>query len=253
LKHHQLASDSDHEIVFLGSSVTEAAVDPELLSRDAYNAALPFSSPISNLVWYRTHFVPGEGDVVVMGVPIWPSTSTRSNDALALGLASAQAAEEGVASALVENRGFLSDWYQRSLERSAMDSGLWTDRGHQTTYYARRDESIAARFDPYGQPRMSTDSEQAVLALAQDVEEAGATFVLMVEPGRFPGQVAEHDVEGYLDYLQRLASESGVLFWDTYSVGWDDSLYADEAHFNHKGTLAFTKYMDELLTEIGRT
>jgi hypothetical protein len=72
----------------------------------------------------------------------------------------------------------------------------------------------------------------------------------MVEPGRFPGRVDAESVSEYLDTLNKLALDLEVPLWDTYSIDWEEAMFADEVHFNRQGTEAFTAYFQELLESL---
>lgn len=250
LKDRQLGASNTYEVIFLGSSITEASVDPDLLSsRSAYNSALPFSTPISNEIWLQGEFDQLDGSVVVLGLPAWPFHGGFDDDPLAGQIRTALDPETSFLDnfALYRNRGVLADWFSRRSRVLTVASGSWTDLGHQTTYYLRSGDSLVGRFPPYGKPQMSDENHSAVEAIAKTVEEGGGTLVLMVEPGRYPGTVRTDEVEQYLGSLQQLAADLDVEYWDTYSLDWDPSLFADEAHFNLEGTILYTNYVSGLL------
>jgi hypothetical protein len=248
------------EVVFIGSSVTEAAVDPELLNALAgtetvYNAALPFSSPLSDEVWLAgvvlDHIDPS---IVVMGVPAWPAHGNVDSDPLrrAIQHAIAPAPMDWFSRklALIGNKGVLSDWDERSVRHGLSTSESWTDFGHQTGYYDRAPQSLIGRFPPFGDPQMSPDNVHAFTETVTTLQRADIEVVLMIEPGQFPGEVSDADIDLYLTSIRELGRELGVQVWDTYTRGWDPDFYVDEAHFNRKGTVAFTTYLADLVGDL---
>jgi lysophospholipase L1-like esterase len=97
---------------------------------------------------------------------------------------------------------------------------------------------------------MSEDVSAAITRLADYVHLQGGTFVLMIEPPRFPGKVGDDVVQRYLATVRDLANDLEVELLDTYSVGWAEDLYADEVHFNREGTVAFSELVYVLLEEL---
>ena len=251
IKDLQLKGKDNWDVVFLGSSVTESAVDPQLMDGvSAYNAALPFSTPISNEVWYRTEFSGQPGRTVVLGLLAKPYRESTDDDLLKSGIETASKTETSILDSLslYRFRGFVADWFDlRSRERST-HSELWTQFGHQTVYY---EQSVSgdAEFPPYGEPRMSVDVREAIVRLADVVHRHGGTLVLMIEPTRLGDAAPSSLVNTYIDSVRQLAHEVGARFWDTYSLGWDSRYYADHSHFNRTGTEAFTELVSDLLAE----
>jgi hypothetical protein len=261
VKSGQLAKlAQDVEVVFLGSSVTEAAVDPELLrvlagTGTVYNAALPFSSPLSDEVWLADVVLDhSEPSIVVMGVTSWPAHSSVSNDPMrsAIQHATTPVPVHGISQrfALLGNRGVFSDWDERLGRQRLITSGLWTDLGHKTGYYDRAPQSLIGQFPPFGDPQMSPDNAHAFAETVRALQQADIEVVLLIEPGRYPGDVSDADIALYLTSIQALGRELGVPVWDTYSRGWDPDFYVDEAHFNREGTVAFTTYVADLVGDL---
>jgi len=252
LKDSQLNLDNDYDVIFLGSSITEAAINPGLLPESSYNAALPFSTPISNNIWLEHEFGELNGTLVILGIPAWPFHGSFADDPLAGGIEFAadhsHSVLEGIA--LYQFRGVLADWFLRRSRTLTIKSGSWTERGHQTSYYERSGDTLEGRFPPYGAPQLSSEHMAAVKEIAALVAQRGGTLILMVEPGRYPGRVSSEALSQYLTSLGALASELEIEFWDTYSVGWDQNLYADEAHFNEAGTVRFTDFIANLLSQV---
>ena len=259
LKSRQLSELGDSiSLVFLGSSSTEAAVDSALLSeltgyQVPYNAAVPFSSPISHEPWLSdVIFRESTPALVLIGLPIWPQRGARYLP-LAKGIASAaKPIEEGILhwSALAANRGVFADLDRLRFRVLARESGLWTDLGHQTVYYDRSPGTIEGILPEYGRPVMGDSQVEALRRIVTHVRTLGSDVVLFIEPGRYAGDVAESTIAEYISWLKQLSESLNVILWDTYSVDWDKALFTDEAHFNRDGTVAYTRYMAELL--IGR-
>jgi hypothetical protein len=250
-----LAEDID--LVLIGSSQTEAAVDPALLISlgavdSAYNAALPFSSPISDRIWLQDIVLDTVSpSIVIVGIPAWPVHTTETGDPLRAGLSRAISTGSstwiGTSVALERNKGVLADWDERRSRQNLTESALWTELGHLTGYYQRHGETLGGRFPPYGEPRMSPDNLAALGETLMLLEAEGITGVLMLEPGHYPADVPETDIATFIDSIRVLAREHDVPLWDTYSVDWDASYFADEAHFNREGTRAFTSLLAEYL------
>jgi hypothetical protein len=259
LKSQQMADlEAAPTLVLLGSSVTEAAVDPAMLEEITglslpYNSALPFSSPLSTEIWLNQVVLPTVApELIVFGVPIWPSHG-ESEGALGRGIERAASPPTVVDvlgwSALVGKRGVLADWDRLIQRESLKSSGFWTELGHQTGYYDQSDGSLEGRFPPFGEPAMSPEQTDALERMILSSQQRGTNVVLLLEPGRFPDGAAEVDTVAYISWLEDRASEWGIEFWDTYSIEWEAAFFADEAHFNRRGTEAFTHYLAGLLND----
>jgi hypothetical protein len=97
---------------------------------------------------------------------------------------------------------------------------------------------------------MSSDNLAALTRTVSALTQEGIEVVVMIEPGSYPGQFSDSEVESYLTSIRVFGHEMGIPVWDTYSVGWDSSYHADEAHFNREGTIAFTTYLAGLVSEL---
>jgi len=261
VKSSQLARLSqDVDVVFLGSSVTEAAIDPELLIdltgvALVYNAALPFSSRLSDEVWLEGVVLESVWPtVVVLGVPVWPVHSFIEDDPLRGGIEGTLASIANPRSleslALVRNKGVFASWDERRTRHQSAISNLWTDLGHMTGYYERPPQTLVGRFGPFGEPRMSNDNIEALRRTVRTLEDAGIQGILMIEPGHFPGDVSDSDLAIYLESIKALGRDLRVPVWDTYGVGWNPEYFVDEAHFNREGTVAFTSFLADLIIEM---
>ncbi|MGH8916218.1 MAG: hypothetical protein ACRDZM_17105 [Acidimicrobiia bacterium] len=250
---------TDVDVLFLGSSVTEAAVDPALLidraeSYSVYNAALPFSTPLSDEVWLDEVILPRmTPSVVIYGIAAWPPHSTIGNDLLRAGIeAVARKDESRLAEsiALIDNKGLLADWDERRTRQNLIVTGPWTDEGHMRGYYDMARTSIAGAYSSFGTATMSSDNLSALRTKVGELTDSGIKVALMIEPGRFPGEVRDSDLEAYVASVMAIGEKLGVPVWDTYHVEWDEGYFVDEAHFNRRGTVAFTHYIGPFIEEL---
>ena len=77
---------------------------------------------------------------------------------------------------------------------------------------------------------------------------SGIDAIVLIEPGRYPGDNGTIDYERYIASVLRHEDDWGVPVVDTFNQGWDSSLYADLAHFNRLGTDSFTAYVARTIT-----
>lgn len=134
-------------------------------------------------------------------------------------------------------------------ERATADH-LWTDLGHQTYYYGRSGGTVPSEYSPWRYSTMSDVQERALRRIIDTARQSGVTPVIFLEPRDFPEVIDHKMIADYITSLRELADELEVEFWDSYSMDWEDSFYADERHFNDKGTVAFTRYIGEKLLEL---
>lgn len=243
------------EIVFLGTSITEAAVDPGHLVDlgvvdSAYNAALPFSTPASNEVWLQDVVLATvDPDIVVIGLPIWPANDDQVT-VLELGIQIAANNRESPLlewSALWRHRGVLGSLDRLITRKQWMESGLIDELGHQTGYYDAAGRTLADYFGPFGRPEMSSRQEAALRSMVDMSRAEGAEVVILLEPGRYPRPVPQSTIRQYIEWTRALATELDVPFWDTYTHAWDPGLYVDESHFNRFGTQLYSEYLATLI------
>jgi hypothetical protein len=263
LKSRQMAAiEAPIEVLFVGSSITEAAVDPSLVVDagvgSAYNAAVPFSYPVSMDVWVREVAAPAtEPSVVVIGMTPWAPTDPEIQDLVIEGLE--RAAEESKSegsllsfSALWRNRGVMADFDYLLDQLFLAESGLWTELGHQTGYRDLPQDFTSGPPRIVGARRMSGSNESALRQLVDHLQEEGVTVVFMIEPTRDPEVREARSTAVYLESLEELASSLGVELWDMYSVAWPDSLFTDNDHFNAEGTRQFSLLVAERLAGLIR-
>lgn len=250
IKQGQLSHLDSIDVVFLGSSITEAAVDPVALSEESgsglvYNAALPFSTPFSNEVWLDDVVLrSSKPSLVVIGLPAWSSVDRPGSDPLLSGIESALAYEGGHrwadGSALLRNSGVASEWDQRRAQEHLADSGTLTGLGQQTGYYDRKLDEAGSLELPAVEAQLSDGESAAIGRIIGRLKSLGIESVVMIEPGRYPGTNTVVDEDRFIESVDRHAADWGVPIWDTYHMQWDDSWFADRAHFNRIGTAVFT-------------
>lgn len=245
------------ELLVLGSSITEAAVDPVMLEEEVdlhtYNTAMPFLSPSSYETWLSDLvYEVATPDVVVIGVRGWPSG--RGSRSMRLGLESALSGglleEVAEGSALYSRRGVLADWDRLSARERIATSGRITPRGHQTGYYGGRVRSFADFNRDTSATSLSPMEESALLRVIEMVRDTGATAAILIEPGLSLEGSRSHTDRGHLRWLKDKASEWDVPIWDTFSMDWEESMFADSLHFNREGTEAYTRHLSTLVRDL---
>ena len=254
------ALDPKPTLLIVGSSMTESAVDPQGLiemgvAPAAYNTAFPFFSPAAADLWLRDFIKPWDDlEVMLIGIPVWPPPRDSTNDPLTVALLEATAEvstpDPFDEIALWRMRGMLVDIDQAARRERATAHHLWTDLGHQTFYYGQSDGSVSGHYAPFVDSNMSDVQERALRRLIDTARQAGAKPVVLLEPGNYPDGSNEQKIAAYIAWLRDLTEELEVEFWDSYSIGWDDSFFADETHFNDKGAVAFTQFVGERLLEL---
>lgn len=248
----------DPSLLIVGSSMAELAIDPQQLltmgaAPTAYNSALPFFTPVAGDVWLREFLkLSDDLDVLLVGLPVWPPPRDTASDPLALGLLRAVNEERATdpldSIAVWRLRGLLADLDAAAIRSNSVDH--FTDLGHYVGFYERSGQTVAGQYQPYLDSSMSDVQERALRRIIETALQAGATPVVLLEPGRFPDKVPDERVAAYINWLHAFTEDLGVEFWDSYSMEWDDSLWADEVHFNRAGTIAFTQYIGERLIEL---
>jgi hypothetical protein len=251
VKFHRLSEVPEADVVFLGSSITEAAIDPsafvqESSAESAFNSGLPFSTPFSNEWWLKEVVLEiVEPDLVVIGLTPWSGGSGASGDGLLQGLRSAPTNSGRNWSALLEKAGLLSEWDARATEDLTRD--FITEFGHQTGYYDRSIDDAAPLDLPLGPSVMPEDEADAVGRMIERLREGGIQAIVLIEPGRYPGDDGSIDYDRYIDSLLSHQAEWGVPVVDTFHMTWDRDWFADLAHFNRRGTEEFTSYISRTI------
>jgi hypothetical protein len=245
----------DLDVVFVGSSAVEAGVDPDRLRERtgllAYNAALPFSTALSNEFWLRRFVLPlTHPDTVVIGLSVWAHGSPVEDDLLATGLQAVASREgSGMGLAIVDRRRQLRSWSDSAMRLDQLRSGVFTALGHQTAYY---DMSIAhdegPRFVGSETAQMAESDLAALRRTIKMLDDQSIEVVLFLEPVGCPPKVAACSRFSVADHPGlALASEFDLEVIDAASQPWPSGFYADTAHFNRSGTEALTDFVARAL------
>ena len=249
VKYELLRQLPEADVVFLGSSITEAAVDPTEFADasgvgSAFNSGIPFSSPFSNEWWLNEVVLENvEPKLVVIGLTAWSGGRGAERDPLLPGLRLAldSGEEHDAPLALLRQAGVLSEWDRRMADETAR--AFLTDLGHQTGYYERSIDDATPLDLPTGPSEMPEDEAAAVGRMIDTLNERGIDAIVLIEPGRYPGDNGTIDYERYISSVLRHEDDWGVPVVDTFNQGWDRSLFADLAHFNRLGTESYTAYV----------
>jgi hypothetical protein len=256
VKYELLRQLPEANVVFLGSSITEAAIDPREFADasgvgSAFNSGLPFSSPFSNEWWLNEVVLENvQPALVVIGVTAWSGGQPEERDLLLAALRKAATVSQDGAPdpplALLRHAGLLSEWDRRMADETARSR--LTDLGHQTGYYEQSTDDATPIGLPTGPSEMPEDEAATVGRMIDTLNERGIDAIVLIEPGRFPGDNGTMDYERYIGSVLRHEDEWGVPVVDSFNQGWDSSLFADLAHFNRLGTKSFTAYLAGTIT-----
>ena len=134
VKFDRLRELSEADVIFLGSSITEAGIDPIAFAEEskldsAFNSGLPFSTPFSN-EWWLNHVVLRhvEPKLVVIGLTAWSGGAGADDDLLLSGLESAieSAGEPSARSASACRRSFRVGLQSDRREGKGASDGSWS-------------------------------------------------------------------------------------------------------------------------------
>lgn len=249
----------DIEILLLGSSITEAAVDPEVLEEHAgrdggYNAAIPFFSPFIAETWLDPILSEAEFSprMAIIGLPVFPGHTENSARSLAASIEDAQGREEEKADwffpAVLTYRDVFARWDRLLTWEAARQQQLWTESGHFTGYHSGQSQAgdISALAP---QRRLSARDEASLRNLIDLFQSKGATVALVIEPGRHPDPVDPEVIHAFIDSIEELARETETRFWNAYGVDWPDGLYTDPFHFNKEGMHRYTARISDRIAQ----
>jgi hypothetical protein len=246
------------DVLFLGSSVSEAGIDPDQLLADhgisAFNAAGPYSTPVGMRRWLDHSLWPLEPATIVIGLSIWGAPDTQENDVLANGfdaLADHERRRDSILgrSEFWSRRGQLRDLV--GLLSDSVNSASYTERGHLTIYrnQLRQTEEDLRGGTPF--PGFSADNEAALVEIVAEAQRRGSRVVLLLEPGGCPSVLpgcANPDSERLaLATVADMAESLGVELINGRDLDTPDDWYADSAHFNARGTARFTAFIGDAL------
>jgi hypothetical protein len=254
VKYELLRHLPEADVVFLGSSITEAAIDPrEFVDASgvgsAFNSGIPFSTPFTNEWWLNEVVLQSvEPNLVVIGVTPWSGGQRAVHDPLLAALRLAPVSgddSQDPPSALLGQAGLLSEWDWRMADETV--KAHLTDLGHQTGYYERSIDEATPFGLPMGPSEMPEEEADAVDRMVDTLNERGIEAIVLIEPGRSPGDDGTLDYQRYIASVLQHEDDWGVPVLDTFNQGWDRSLFADLAHFNRMGTESFTAYMAQTI------
>ena len=241
-------------LLIIGSSVTEAGIDPVLLDPGAaaasYNSSFPFFSPAAAEVWLERFFPSWDGvETLVVGLPSWPPPEIE-DDRMAAALAEVPPEGSTPFSALWDLRGIVPNLDEVLLRELTIEAGHWTDQGHQQFYYDISGGTFEGEVEPFGESRMNEAQAEALRRIVQRAEDSGLEVLIVIEPGDFPGEASQQSIDEYRAWLAELAADMGVKLRDANDVEWLASDFADHTHPNRAGTVKFTTWLGDLLEEV---
>lgn len=255
VKSRQIAGlDEETDVVFLGSSITAAGIDPDLLGvvtglEDFYNAAIPGATPLSQEAWLGRVVLPStKPSLLVIGLLPFPVSGTGEQYAREIERA---AIGERLSSylgwsSLATSQGVFADWDLLNARDRLDTQGFFTEKGHFTGFYDRSSDNLEGVFG-YDESGWLNDIQMAALdRMVESGRSKGSDIVVLLEPGR-PDGIDKTVLETYNTRMHQWADAAGIEVWDAWRVPWEDHLFGDEVHFNREGTVVFTRYIGDLL------
>ncbi len=249
------------DVVLVGDSTMESGVDPaRLRSRvgiEAFNAAIPFSTPLAMEAWLEEVVLARlQPRVVVIGLGFDPAQTAADDDPLRRAL---DADEDGGVwemlgrySELVRRRRQLRDWPETLRTVRALESNTWTAEGFQTGYLRGTIRSVNEVEDPARQASatMSADNVAALSRLGRHLTEEGIAVVVVMEPVRCPNEACRVAVvtSPYHRQVSAVARRLGVGFLDTNTRRWGPELFVDDLHLTAEGVQRFTDEVGRIVT-----
>ena len=249
VKFDRLREVSEADVVFLGSSITEAGIDPIAFAEkargvdSAFNSGFPFSTPFSNEWWLNEVVLRQvEPELIVIGLTAWSKGAASADDPLLPGFESAMASAGEPPLAVLQHAGVLSEWDSRTTD--ARGRALLTDLGHQTGYYDRSIDDASPLDLPFGgPPAMPHEEADAVSRMIRRLTSSGIDVIVLIEPGRYPSDDRTVDYDRYIDSILSHSGDWGVPIVDAFHQKWERAWFADIVHFNRRGTEEFTSFM----------
>lgn len=256
VKYRQLSEDGRNpDVVLLGSSFVEAAIDPGQMVSDfeVYNLAMPFTTTQTMEVWLdQVVFVMSDPEVVVIGVSVWEDPAARDSD-ISAGLSSAIARSAGEGESrfnLWELRGALG-LMDRSLARDRLTSAsLWTEFGHQTAYQTQN--TIERPWPERSASAIGAIEESGLKRLIDLAHRESPHVVILVEPLASSIAPDPAATDALVAILREVARSSGALLWEAPGSFWSDDNFVDGIHFDEEATTLFSEYINDKLNDLGR-
>lgn len=246
------------DVIFLGSSVSEAGIDPDQIlastGLSSFNAAGPYSTPVGIERWLDHGLWPLAPRTLVIGLSIWGAPDSAENDVLSTAFDALDDYERDNSSIL----GSSELWSRRAqlrdlieLVNDSVNAASYTDRGHLTIYRngARHAAENLSEGQPF--PGFSDDNLEALARITAEAERRDADVVLLLEPGGCPEILpgcANQDSEAVaIAAVAEIAESLDVDWINGREFIAPDEWYADSAHFNAAGTSAFTDFLADRL------
>lgn len=251
IKYHDLVEESRNpEMVIVGSSFMEAAIDPKRLTSvaEGYNLAMPFTS-VDTMDWWLQEvvFPRTEPTTLLIGVRVWRSVEEAEADLVPALAAASNRTSGGTDSwlRLWTARGALGGLDRSLARRSLTLAGLWTDFGHQTVHYhqavapSQWNRLLPARWDPTSRERW----RHLLVTATGHVSRV----VIVIEPVAESIAPRSADIERFTRELADIVTGQDVMILEPEPEFWGDAMYADGIHFNRAGASRFTQFIDREL------
>lgn len=253
LKYDQVLTLShDPEVLFLGSSFTEAAVDPERLlpEIDSYNLAMPFTSFGTMYVWLRDVVYPTMTPrLVVVGITQWTDPRNPGID-LEEAISNAISIEQTGRStepALLSTRGALAVMDRTLARRRLLDSDLWTAGGHLRAYYSGSGEPT--EWSPQHAAILRPSDAAELRDIIDLTRESGSSILIFTEVSAPSIAPSSGDTDQLRSGLDEISTDTGVEVVIPPGSILPDPLFVDGIHPNEKGTSRFSVYLKSVLQQ----
>ncbi|MEX2622539.1 MAG: hypothetical protein WD651_02315 [Acidimicrobiia bacterium] len=257
-------------VVFMGDSTMESGVDPSRLHEfgvedSSYNAALPWSTPLSMEVWFGEVVRPLlDPEIIYVGLAPPSGLNTREGDILYQGLLTAIRSQEeswvgAVAgwSELYKKRTLVRDLPVIFRRERVVELGLISTLGFQTGYLwgaiAAAEGGVPAIENTNRQ--MSEADKAALERLIRSAAQAHVQLVLVVEPFPCPADAGEC-VERFLSStfyrgVEALANAQEVPLLNVMQEPWPEGLFVDDRHLNAAGVDRFQRLVANSMADLG--
>lgn len=248
-------------LVLVGDSTMESGVDPARLRvrhrLEAFNAAIPFSTPLSMEPWLTDLVMPAlRPRTVVIGLGFDPPQTTTESDPLRGALL--RSSDSGVwallerGSELVRRRRQFREWPETLRAIQALRAHTWRSDGFQTGYLQGRIHAVANVDDPAsaaGSP-MSSENVAALGRIVRRLEEGGVEVAIVMEPVRCETERCRRLLveSEFHRQVRRLAADWGVAFLDVNDERWSPDLFVDGLHLTAPGVERFTDLVGAFLS-----
>lgn len=243
------------DVLFIGSSITAAGIDPTRLERttglSSYNAGIPGATPVSQLSWLEHVVLPEtRPSTVVVGLLPFPvgGDGEPYNEVITRAALGDKIARRFRWSSLITHQGVLANWDLLEARDRLESQGLITDLGHFKGFYDRTGATLDGIFSHEASGLLGSQQEEALQRMIEEVRNIGSDVVILMEPGH-PREVEVDLMARYNASMLAWSEEMGVDVWNVAQETWGLELFADEVHFNERGASVFTDYIGNKLVE----